>query len=118
MAKINLSQMDFETLVNLRQQVEERLHEYRAKLEEQLESLERLVGSRAGKRGASGRRQGSSLKGKKVAPKYRGPSGETWAGRGATPRWLIAAIKGGKKLESFLIDKSARTGRKKRKSKR
>src|SRR5215472_109095 len=28
--------------------------------------------------------------------------------RGAKPRWLVAAIKGGKKLDDFLIDKSAR----------
>jgi DNA-binding protein H-NS len=46
--------------------------------------------------------------------RYRGPSGETWAGRGAKPRWLVAAIKGGKKLDDFLIDKQ----RKKRRSKR
>ena len=59
---------------------------------------------------------GSALKGKKVPPKYRGPSGETWAGRGAKPRWLVAAIKGGKKSDDFLIDKSA--GRKRRRSKR
>jgi hypothetical protein len=39
---------------------------------------------------------GSALKGRKVPPKYRSPSGETWAGRGARPRWLVAAIKGGK----------------------
>ena len=50
--------------------------------------------------------RGSKLKGKKVAPKYRGAGGETWAGRGATPRWLTAAIKEGKKLEDFLIDKA------------
>ena len=118
MAKINLSRMDFETLVNLRQQVEERLHEHRAKLEEQLENLGRLVGPHAGKRGAFGSPRGSTLKGKKVAPKYRGPAGETWAGRGATPRWLVAAIKGGKKLDSFLINKSAGRVRKKRKAKR
>src|SRR5713101_493837 len=31
--------------------------------------------------------------------KIRDPSGETWAGRGANPRWLVAAIKGGKKLD-------------------
>ena len=58
------------------------------------------------------------MKGRKVPPKYRGPSGETWAGRGVRPRWLVAAIKGGKKLEDFLIDKSARKRRKKRGSKR
>jgi len=56
---------------------------------------------------------------RKVPPKYRGPSGETWAGRGAKPKWLVAAIKGGRKLDDFLIDKSAaRKKRKKRRSKR
>src|SRR5215831_17438919 len=39
---------------------------------------------------------GSVLKGRMVPPKYRGPSGETWAGRGAKPRWLVAAIQRGK----------------------
>ena len=40
-----------------------------------------------------------------VAPKYRNPNnpGETWAGRGLKPRWLVAAIKTGKKAEQFLI---------------
>src|SRR5271168_812416 len=40
-----------------------------------------------------------------VAPKYRNPenSNETWAGRGLKPRWLAAAIKGGKKIEDFAI---------------
>ena len=33
-----------------------------------------------------------------VAPKYRNPENpaETWAGRVLKPRWLTAAIKGGK----------------------
>ena len=58
---------------------------------------------------AVGRPRGSKMKGRKVAPKYRNPKNrsETWAGRGAVPRWMAAAIKGGKKKESFLIDKSA-----------
>ena len=72
------------------------------------------AGKPAGPRVARGGR--SVLKGMKVP--RRGPSGETWAGRGARPRWLVAAIKGGKKLDDFLIDKSARKGRKKRRSKR
>jgi DNA-binding protein H-NS len=62
--------------------------------------------------------RGSALKGRKVPPKYRSRSGETWAGRGARPLWLVDAIKGGRKLDDFLIDKSARKGRKKRRSKR
>ena len=80
------------------------LHRRRAELEKQLERFA-VVG---------GGQRGSALKGRKVPPKYRGPSGETWAGRGAKPRWLVAAIKRGKKLDDFLIDK----GRRKRRAKR
>jgi DNA-binding protein H-NS len=50
-----------------------------------------------------GKASGNSLKGRKVPPKYRSRSGETWAGRGQKPRWLVAAMKKGKKIESFLI---------------
>ena len=35
----------------------------------------------------------------------RGPGGETWAGRGLTPRWLVDLEKKGKKREQFLIAK-------------
>jgi DNA-binding protein H-NS len=111
MAKPNLSRLDFEELMHLRRQVEEMLGQQRRQLEKQLETIAAFSGERA----ARGGRGVSSLKGKKVPPKYRGPSGETWAGRGARPRWLVAAIKGGKKLDDFLIDKSARKTRKVRK---
>jgi len=57
---------------------------------------------------------GSALKGRKVPPKYRSHSGDTWAGRGARPKWLVAAIKGGKKPDDFLIDKQRRKRRSKR----
>jgi DNA-binding protein H-NS len=53
------------------------------------------------------------LRGQKVAPKYRGPSGETWAGRGQRPRWLVALIKQGRKIREFAIERSG-GGRKKR----
>ena len=116
MAKINLSRMDVHALIDLRKQIEDTLVSQRSTLERQLAALGGSIASIGGKVARGGR--GSALKGKKVAPKYRGPDGETWAGRGATPRWLKAAIKEGKKLEEFLIDKSAANGRKKRKSKR
>ena len=38
-----------------------------------------------------------------VQPKYRGPNGETWTGRGLPPRWLAALIAAGAAKESFLI---------------
>ena len=112
MPKVNLSGMTVEALMDLRNRVDEMLVEHRAKLIEQLERIA-VVG-----RARVGRGSGSVLKGMKVPPKYRSPSGETWAGRGARPRWLVAAIKRGKKLDDFLIDKSARKGRRKRRSKR
>ncbi len=55
-----------------------------------------------------------SLKGTKVAPKFRSPDGETWAGRA---RWLVAAIKEGKKLEDFAIEKTVGKAKKTRKKK-
>jgi len=106
-----LTGMSVQGLMELRKQVDEVLHKRRAKLEKQLEML-------GGRIAVVGRRGGSALKGRKVPPKYRSRSGETWAGRGAKPRWLVDAIKEGKKLENFLIDKSARKTRRNRRSKR
>ena len=104
----NLSGMTVEALMNLREQVDETLLKRRAEIEKQLERFVLVGGARVV------RGRGSALKGKKVPPKYRSPSGETWAGRGAKPRWLVAAIKGGKKLDDFLIDKRRRKRRSKR----
>jgi DNA-binding protein H-NS len=41
----------------------------------------------------------------KVFPKYRNPKNrsETWAGRGKQPRWLVAELRSGKKLDDFRI---------------
>jgi DNA-binding protein H-NS len=103
----SLKGMNVEALMNLRNQIDKRLLEYRAELEKQLDAL---IGQPPSKRKAS-----SSLRGRKVPPKYRSPSGETWAGRGAKPKWLVEALKKGRKIEDFLIDKSAR---KRRRSKR
>jgi DNA-binding protein H-NS len=104
--------MTVEALVDLRKRVEKMLHQRRAELQKQLERIAVVGGARVVRGG------GSALKGRKVPPKYRSPSGETWAGRGARPRWLVAAIKRGRKLDDFLIDKSVRKGRRKRRSKR
>ena len=96
--------------MDLRKRVDEMLLKRRGDIEQQLKRMDVAVvgGARVARRGES------TLKGTKVPPKYRSSSGETWAGRGAKPRWLVAAIKRGKKLDGFLIDK----GRRKRRSKR
>ncbi len=88
--------MNVAALMSLRDQVDKRLLELRAELEKQLAALE--------PKGKS-IRISSALKGRKIPPKYRSPSGETWAGRGARPRWMVAAIKKGRRMEDFLIKK-------------
>jgi DNA-binding protein H-NS len=104
-----LAGMDFQSLMDLREQVESALSGYRTTLEQQLASIGGSIASVVRGRGPS------KIKGRKVAPKFRGPDGETWAGRGATPRWLVAAMKETKKKrDDFLIDKAA--GKRKRKA--
>ena len=95
----NLKGMNVEALLSLRDQVDKRLVECRSELEKQLAAL-------GGAKSMNGKASGnSSLKGRKVPPKYRSRSGGTWAGRGQRPKWLVAALKKGKKMESFLIKK-------------
>ena len=115
--KHNLAGMDFQGLIDLRDQVDEAMSGYRSTLEKQLAALGGSVAAFGGKvaRGI----RGSAMKGRKVAAKYKGPEGELWAGRGATPRWLVAATKEtGKKREDFLIDKGAGAAKTKRRAKK
>jgi DNA-binding protein H-NS len=44
----------------------------------------------------------------RVMPKYRNPqTSETWSGRGKKPRWLVAAMKTGRKMEDFRIGETS-----------
>src|SRR5690348_14811717 len=119
MRGLNLRTMSFDDLVTLRENVvrviSDKAAATRRELEQKLAAIEGLGLSYGTKRGPKAR--GSKLKGRKVAPKYRNPQNrsETWAGRGATPRWLRALLKNGRKLEEFAIAKPGRKpGRKAR----
>ena len=46
---------------------------------------------------------GKKSVGSPVAAKYRGPDGQTWTGRGLSPRWMKALIEQGRSKEEFLI---------------
>lgn len=48
----------------------------------------------------------SKLAGVKVEPKYRNTDGQTWTGRGVTPKWMTDAITAGQTKEYFLIAKN------------
>jgi DNA-binding protein H-NS len=115
MANMNVKSMSASDLIDLRKRIDTILSSKVAAERKALEaSLKKLEGV-----GGKGRRGGgrSVLAGKKVAPKYRGPGGETWSGRGLKPKWLAAALTGGKKIEDFLIAKSGRGRRKGRAAK-
>jgi len=120
-ARLNLKKMTFNELVVLRDRVQAELSRKigaeRGALQKQIDALAKLEsgGSRtlngAGVAPKVRRVRGSVAKtpktaaAKKLAPKYRGPDGETWSGRGLAPRWLTTLEAGGKKRESYLIKK-------------
>ena len=111
----NLKNMDVDSLLVLRAQIDGQLATRRSDLQKQLARLQNV--STDGPVVRNGRT--SAMKGVKVKPKYRDTTtGDTWAGRGVRPRWLTAALKGGKKLDDYLIDRDARKPARKTRRKR
>jgi DNA-binding protein H-NS len=101
MPKLNLSAMSVDQLLKLRTDLEALLSSKADQLRNELSKL-------GGHNKSVG---GSSLKGRKIAVKYRDKSGNTWAGRGVQPRWLRERLKAGAKLEQFAVDKQHRAKR-------
>ena len=89
--------------IELSQLLQQRIQQEKLQLEERLTQLQIPV---------SGRRPYPP-----VLPQYRNPDQplETWAGRGKRPRWLVAQLKSGRRIEDFRIQvrnkKQASTGR-------
>ena len=92
----NLGAMSVDQLLKLRADVEQVLTRRAVQLRDELSKL-------SGSNKKVGR---SSLKGRKAPVKYRDKSGNTWAGRGAQPRWLRERLKAGAKLQDFAVNKS------------
>lgn len=57
---------------------------------------------KAAKTGAAKTRK-SKAAGVPVAAKFKGPNGESWSGRGLSPKWLSALIAQGRKKEDFAV---------------
>jgi DNA-binding protein H-NS len=96
----SLANLSVEALLTLRDEIGAVLSKKADALKSQLALLGNGVGDGVGKR----RRR--SVKGRKVAPKYRSKKNPklTWAGRGAVPIWMREEMKAGKlKKDSFLI---------------
>ena len=109
MRRTDLETMDFDELWLLHEQLTKLLSEKitteKLQLERRLAQLSRVeqTGDVEGARANRPRR-----KYPKVQPKYWNPSQPTqkWSGRGKQPRWLVAALSSGRKLEDFVIDSS------------
>jgi len=107
---MNMKSMSIDKLSRLQMQVKaalaSKVADERNTLEAELAKLSRIAIDGARSRGLRGSSRG------RVAAKYRNPQNpsETWAGRGLKPRWLTAAMKGGKKLEYFSIARLSAKG--------
>jgi DNA-binding protein H-NS len=112
LAKADLASMSVRALLKLREDIGKVLGERAEQLRSQLSQLGISYGP--------GRR--SPMRGRKVPVKYRDQAGNTWAGRGAQPRWLREKLKAGAKLDDFAVAKSVAahkaTVRKTRKAKK
>jgi DNA-binding protein H-NS len=101
MVRTNLASMSIDELLKLRDDIGRTLSGKAAQLRDQL--------SRLGEEADYKRRgRGSSLRGRKVAIKYRDKSGNTWAGRGAQPIWLREKLKAGRNRKSRLAHAQSR----------
>jgi DNA-binding protein H-NS len=113
----NPEAMTFDELLAFRERLMAMIASKTTAVRKQLQAqMARLDGLTGGKsiRGSS-RGQPHALKGRKIAPKYRGPKGETWAGRGIMPLWMREQIKRGRKPEHFAIGKKGVVKRGRRK---
>ena len=106
MAKTDINRMSYAELTKLETRLAslkaEKQSQERAAIKERLTAVAKQAGFDI--HDLFGRGRGG--KGGKVAPKYRNPKNpaETWTGRGRTPLWMAAAIKGNKaKRDDFLI---------------
>ena len=106
--KIELESMSLDDLWSLHAKLSSilsaRIRAEKHELEKRLTVLNRgmdVIGQPADPRSVSGKQR---RKYPRVLPKYRNPqTSETWSGRGKRPRWLVAAVKSGHKIEEFRI---------------
>jgi len=95
-SRSSLASLSNEALCKLRDEIA-------SVLEGRANSLRKELKRLTGDFGASDGVKAPKIKRVNNAPKYRGPDGKIWAGRGARPRWLSNALEAGHTLDEFLI---------------
>ena len=109
--KIDLDVMSVDEMWRLHEKIGQvlsvRLTSEKRELEKRLAQLRRENEMHAAPTEASGLSR-ERRKYPRVYPKYRNPNepSETWSGRGKQPRWLVAALKTGHRIEEFMISRA------------
>jgi DNA-binding protein H-NS len=106
--KVQLESMSLDDLWLLHERVSAilsaRIKAEKHELEKRLAILDRGIGGIVQSGNAYRSDSKPRRKYPRVLPKYRNPqTSETWSGRGKLPRWLVAAMKSGHKIEEFRI---------------
>jgi DNA-binding protein H-NS len=112
--KIDFESMSLDDLWSLHAKISAilsaRIRAEKLELEKRLALLNRgidLVSEPHGHRSISGKQR---RRYPRVLPKYKNPqTSETWSGRGKRPRWLVAAVKSGHKIEEYRIEDASAT---------
>jgi DNA-binding protein H-NS len=114
MGKMDMESMDFEELWLLHERLtgilSEKIIADKLELEKRLARLNPRQTAIESDKAAMGKRR---RRYPKVLPKYFNPQEPTekWSGRGKQPRWLVAALRSGHKLEEFRITDAGQVGR-------
>jgi DNA-binding protein H-NS len=77
------------------------LEKWRAEAEEAGMSLDAILPAPQAPSAGGGARKRRADAGKPLPARYRGPSGETWSGRGRMPKWLQTLEAEGRNREEF-----------------
>jgi DNA-binding protein H-NS len=106
--KLELEAMSLDDLWSLHEKIStvlsERIRAEKHELEKRLAVLNRGVGVAIRPDGTPAIGEKRRRAYPRVLPKYRNPqTSETWSGRGKLPRWLVAAMKSGRKMDEFRI---------------
>ena len=121
MRKLDLDAMPFDELWQIHEELtkilSDRIVAEKRELEERLAKLNRveIIREPESANPLSVADRAPRRKYPKVLPKYCNPLAptETWSGRGKQPRWLVAALKTGHKLDEFKIGNVEKGGRRK-----
>ena len=105
----NFAEHSFNHLLEIKKELDKELHSRKS---QELEELRASVSERARALGVSAeeilgistraKRQTRHLRGPQP-PKYKGPNGELWSGKGPAPKWMKPLLTKGKTKADFLI---------------